>query len=148
MVYVMVLQPRGRVIQASFVATIRSVSRCAGNVIERTTVGTCPMRKIVVSTVGTVRLFTDALCSLCYAHWSCLSYFQLLCKLFWYVLLYVIKLEWYGMSAKFTVDNCWNFGFPTIYNWPHSTRIFSPFLNESKSLHRFKSFPFEMVQFD
>ena len=42
---------------------------------------------------------------LCYANWSCLSYFQSrLCKLFWCV---VIQ-EWCEMSTKFTVDNCWN----------------------------------------
>ena len=49
MVYVMVLQRRRRVIRASFVATTRSVSRCAGSVMERMTVGTCLTRRIVVS---------------------------------------------------------------------------------------------------
>ena len=41
-------------IRASFVATTRSVSRCAGSVMERMTVGTCLMRRIVVSTAASV----------------------------------------------------------------------------------------------
>ena len=53
-------------IRASFVATTRSVSRCAGSVMERMTVGTCLMRRIVVSTAASVSLSTTVTC-----HWYC-----------------------------------------------------------------------------